>query len=206
MKKALPPGLPHRAFIHRTVIGVIENALSLIREKPRFYWVGGIDSYSLRDLEDLFHFSRGNRDQVQNKKLLRDYRDFGQYVEIAEVSQDSEMLRSIKIISAYPDLPQRILALRSCSVDKNQELDATVTLTTAHKAKGLEWDFVSLYEDFTADPLSPDLDPGRRDDELNLLYVSVTRAMRILAINSLVLAIMERYVEARAPGALQQRA
>ena len=206
VKKALPPGLPHRAFIHRTVIGVIENALSLIREKPRFYWVGGIDSYSLRDLEDLFHFSRGNRDQVQNKKLLRDYRDFGQYVEIAEVSQDSEMLRSIKIISAYPDLPQRILALRSCSVDKNQELDATVTLTTAHKAKGLEWDFVSLYEDFTADPLSPDLDPGRRDDELNLLYVSVTRAMRILAINSLVLAIMERYVEARAPGALQQRA
>lgn len=51
-----------------------------------------------------------------------------------------------------------------------------------------------LYEDFAADPLSPDLDTGRRDDELNLLYVSVTRAMRILAINSLVLSLMERYV------------
>ncbi|CAB5524396.1 Uncharacterised protein [Pseudomonas putida] len=119
---------------------------------------------------------------------------YSQYVEIAAVSQDSEMLRSIKIITAYPDLPQRVLALRSCTSEK--ELDATITLTSAHKSKGLEWDFVSLYEDFTADPLAPDIDTGRRDDELNLLYVSVTRAMRILAINSLVLSLMEHYVAA----------
>ncbi|MBP5057682.1 hypothetical protein [Pseudomonas chlororaphis] len=46
-------------------------------------------------------FSRGRNQEVQNKKLLRDYRDFNQYVEIAEVSQDSEMLRTIKIITAY---------------------------------------------------------------------------------------------------------
>ena len=110
------------------------------------------------------------------------------------------MLRSIKIIEAYPDLPQRILALRSCTADN--ELDATVTLTTGHKSKGLEWDFVCLYDDFTADPLAPDLERGRRDDELNLLYVAVTRAMKILALNSMVLSIMQRYVDARAPGAL----
>jgi len=103
----------------------------------------------------------------------------------------------------YPDLPQRILALRSCTVDK--ELDATITLTSAHKSKGLEWDFVGLFDDFTSDPLSPDIDAGRRDDELNLLYVAVTRAMKILAINSLVLSIMERYVDALAPGARQAR-
>lgn len=203
VKKALPVGLPHRTYIHRTVIGVIENALCLVTEKPKIYWVGGIDSYSVRDLEDLFYFSRQQRDLVQNKKLLRDYRDYGQYVEIAEVSQDSEMIRSIKIINMYPDLPQRILALRSCTVD--QRLDATITLTSAHKSKGLEWDFVGLFDDFTSDPLSPDIDPGRRDDELNLLYVAVTRAMKILAINSLVLSIMERYVDALAPGARQAR-
>lgn len=196
VKRSLPADLPHRTFIHRTVIGVIENALSLVPTKPRIYWVGGIDSYSLRGLEDLFLFSRGRRQEVQNRKLLRDYRDYAQYVEIAEVSQDSEMLRSIKIIEAYPDLPQRILALRSCTVDN--ELDATVTLTTGHKAKGLEWDFVGLYDDFSADPLSPDLERGRRDDELNLLYVAVTRAMKILALNTMVLSILQRYVDARA--------
>lgn len=198
VKKTLPDGLPQRAYIHRTVTGVIDNALDLIGKpgaREQIYWVGGIDSYSLRDLEDLYAFSRGRNEQVQNRKLLRDYRDYDQYVEIAEVTQDGEMLRSIKIINAYPDLPARILALRSSTV--NSELDATVTLTTAHKAKGLEWDNVSLFEDFTADPLSPDIDTGRRSDELNLLYVSVTRAMKILAINSIVLSIMERYVQTR---------
>ncbi|HHO8205100.1 TPA: DNA helicase, partial [Pseudomonas aeruginosa] len=39
--------------------------------------------------------------------------------------------------------------------------------------------------------------PGKRDDELNLIYVAVTRAMKILAINSLVLSIMQRYVDDR---------
>lgn len=198
VKKVLPAGLPHRAFIHRTVTGVIENALDLIGRpgaQEKMFWVGGIDSYSLRELEDLYAFSRGRNEQVQNRKLLRDYRDYGQYEEIAEVTQDSEMLRSIKIITAYPDLPARILALRSNSV--NGELDATVTLTTAHKSKGLEWDYVSLFDDFNADPLSPDIDAGRKADELNLIYVSATRAMKILAINSMVLSIMERYVAAR---------
>ncbi|EPF5457800.1 UvrD-helicase domain-containing protein, partial [Pseudomonas aeruginosa] len=197
VKKSLPPDLPHRTFIHRTVIGVIENALQRVRNNPapKFYWVGGIDSYSLRDLEDLYAFSRGLHQNVQNKKLLRDYRDYTQYVEIAEISQDGEMLRSIKIISTYPDLPARILELRSLTLDN--ELDATITLTTAHKAKGLEWDFVCLYDDFNADPLAPDTDPGKRDDELNLIYVAVTRAMKILAINSLMLSIMQRYVDDR---------
>jgi hypothetical protein len=195
IKRALPEDLPHRTFIHRTVTGVIENALRLVTNQPKIFWVGGIDSYSIRDLEDLYFFSRGSNQEVQNRKLLRDYRDFAQYEEIAEVSQDSEMLRSIKIIAAYPDLPERIQTLRSRSV--SNELDATVTLTTGHKAKGLEWDFVSLYDDFTADPLSPDLDRGRRDDELNLLYVGVTRAMKILALNSMVLSILQSYVDAR---------
>lgn len=82
------------------------------------------------------------------------------------------MLRSIKIITAYPDLPQRIQTLRSRSVDN--ELDATVTLTTGHKAKGAGGDFVSLHDDFSADPLSPDIDQDRKDGELNLLYVAIT--------------------------------
>lgn len=195
VKRALPEDLPHRTFIHRTVTGVIENALHLADAKPKIFWVGGIDSYSLRDLEDLYLFSRKRGDQVQNKKLLRDYRSYDQYAEIADVSQDSEMLRSIRIIDTYPDLPKRIATLRARTVDN--ELDATVTVTTGHKAKGLEWDYVSLYDDFTADPLAPDMDIGRRNDELNLLYVAVTRGMKILALNSMVLSIMHTFVDER---------
>ncbi|TCQ84615.1 hypothetical protein EC839_11231 [Pseudomonas sp. JUb52] len=52
---------------------------------------------------------------------------------------------------------------------------------------------MGLYDDFSADPLAPETDRASRDDELNLLYVSVTRAMQILAVNSLVIDIMQRY-------------
>ncbi|MBI6855536.1 ATP-dependent helicase [Pseudomonas cichorii] len=196
VKRALPDNLPHRTYLHRTVSGVIENALRLVVDKHRIHWIGGIDSYSLRDLEDLYYFSRSRKEEVQNRKLLNDYRDYDQYVEIAKATQDSEMLRSIKIVEAYPDLPARIDELRRSSV--SSELDATVTLTTAHRAKGLEWDFVCLSEDFTSDPLSPEIDPGARDDELNLLYVAVTRAMKILALNSLVIDIMMRFKNSKA--------
>ncbi|WP_158103241.1 3'-5' exonuclease, partial [Pseudomonas syringae] len=172
-----------------------ENALRLVNQNHRMQWIGGIDSYSLRDLEDLFYFSRAMNDQVQQRKLLTDYADYDQYVAIAKATQDPEMLRSIKIIENYPDLPQRIEQLRGASV--TSELDATVTLSTAHRAKGLEWDFVGLYDDFSADPLSPDIDAGKRDDELNLLYVGVTRAMKILAVNSLVIDILQRFKDNR---------
>uniref|UniRef100_UPI0013DF9CA9 3'-5' exonuclease n=1 Tax=Pseudomonas viridiflava TaxID=33069 RepID=UPI0013DF9CA9 len=99
------------------------------------------------------------------------------------------------IIENYPYLPQRIDQL--CRASVTFELGATVTLSTAHRAKGLECDFVGLYEDFTADPLSPDIEAGKRDDELNLLYVIVTRAMKILAVNSLVIDIMQRFKDQR---------
>jgi len=39
-------------------------------------------------LEDLFQFSRGRNDLVQQKKLFRDYRDYEQYQEIVQATQD----------------------------------------------------------------------------------------------------------------------
>ncbi|AXA69091.1 hypothetical protein CE139_23220 [Pseudomonas oryzihabitans] len=95
-------------------------------------------------------------------------------------------------VEAYFDLPERTERRRYVVAS---EQDATVTSTTAHKAKGLEWDFVGLYNNFSADPLAPEIDRASRDDELNLLYVSVTRTMQILAVNSLVIDIMQQHKE-----------
>jgi hypothetical protein len=57
-----------------------------------------------------------------------------------------------------------------------------VVITTAHKAKGLEWDDVQIYEDFWGPRV--DKDTGEMlmpsDEELRLAYVAVTRAKRRL--------------------------
>ena len=67
-------------------------------------------------------------------------------------------------------------------------------LSTAHRAKGLEWarvrlgaDFPSLDELYAADRDGvPYLTPEERDQELHLLYVAATRAMRQLEFNDAV--------------------
>lgn len=62
-------------------------------------------------------------------------------------------------------------AIRGLSLER----DARVTVSTAHKAKGLEWDSVRVADDFVPpDPDDPDLpiDPA----DLMLAYVTVTRA------------------------------
>lgn len=57
-------------------------------------------------------------------------------------------------------------------------LPADYTLTTAHKSKRLEWNAIGLYDDFSVDPLAYKIARANRNDELNLPYVPVTRAMQ----------------------------
>lgn len=55
---------------------------------------------------------------------------------------------------------------------------AKVTVSTAHKAKGLEWDSVKVADDFV--PPDPEADDDVDPADLMLAYVTVTRAKRLL--------------------------
>lgn len=194
--KALPAGLEHRAILCRTVFGVIENALGLVSQGEKIFWVGGIEGYNLQDLEDLHSLMKGRRDLIKGKALLREFHDYAQYREVADESGDPEMLRAVRIVEEYStSLPQMFAMLRSN--EQKDELDATVTLSTAHRAKGLEWDAVQLAEDYSLDPFSPDNEEEAWIDEMNLLYVACTRAKRFLAVNSVMLMIMAEFVDRR---------
>lgn len=194
--KALASDLEHRTVLCRTVVGVIETALTNVESGARIYWVGGIEGYSLQDLEDLHALSKGWRDRVKGKKLLQEYPDYEMYKQIANESQDPEMVRSMKIVEQYSkDLPELFATLRRNAV--TDELEATMTLSTAHRSKGLEWDAVQLAEDFSFDPFNPDNDKDAWIDEMNLLYVACTRAMQVLGLNSTMLQIMKEFVDRR---------
>ena len=81
-------------------------------------------------------------------------------------------------------------------------------LSTAHKAKGLEWPRVRLASDFPSleelDTLDRDglpwLTPGERDQELHLLYVAVTRARQQLEPNAAVRSCLVTRVERATAG------
>ncbi|WP_412527420.1 3'-5' exonuclease [Enterobacter hormaechei] len=113
-------------------------------------------------------------DRVKNKKLLDEYEDYFEDQEVAKATKDPEMMRAVMIINSYDEIPERLTTLRRNTV--KEEFGADITVSTAHRCKGLEWDFVQLYDDFSGCPLTQSSDPMARDAEINLLYVASTRA------------------------------
>ncbi|WP_075881884.1 UvrD-helicase domain-containing protein [Vreelandella massiliensis] len=185
--------VPQVTFLARTMMGVMQTALHFSRRKLSVHLVGGGDSYPLADMEDLFWLSRNKRDHIRNKQLLRDFNDFTQYKAIAEETKDPEMLRAIKVLDTYPHFDQEMKMLEkrlSASPD-----DADIVVTTAHRAKGLEWECVYLVDDFP--DLFDDLDPAERDAEINLMYVAATRAKTLLAINTQLQKVVTRHNRAK---------
>lgn len=105
---------------------------------------------------------------------FRTWRELQEYVEEEESGSDLKIL--VKLVNRYK--PSRLIAAV-------QELcppgEADLVVSTAHKAKGLEWGEVAIGSDFR-----PPLDGDRPDPaELMLAYVSVTRAKKALDPGSL---------------------
>ncbi|KPC02238.1 UvrD-helicase domain-containing protein (plasmid) [Pseudomonas amygdali pv. lachrymans] len=206
IKSKLPDGLEHRTYLYRTVAGVIDRALMCLPapQEPdngeRVYWVGGIKKYNIQTILDMYWFSLNQTSKIKNFQLTRDYKSFQEYAEIADQTEDPEMVRIIKILKNYGDsLPDLIRRLEQITVE--QEMAATVTLSTGHSSKGLEWPYVQLGDDFTYDPLDEQAakdDPDRRNDELNLYYVVSTRGMKMLALNTMVISMMKHAKDRRA--------
>lgn len=183
----------HHTILCRTVAGVIGSALSASLQGKQVYWVGGIEGYRTRELEDLYWFSVGMPARMCSPQLTRDYHDFAEYVDVAKATGDPGMNQGIRLLDKYCPLPQKLKVMRQQAT--RNEADATITVATVHRSKGLEWDTVVLGDDF-ADINDPDMSEIERTDETNLMYVAVTRARRVLIINALLKALMENQATA----------
>ncbi|ECI0839569.1 ATP-dependent helicase [Salmonella enterica subsp. diarizonae] len=185
--EALPRTCGHRAVLHRTVCGVIGTALHYSLTGKKVYWVGGMESYRVEDLMDLYWLSVDLPERMKKDTLTQNYRDYAEYCEVAEETGDPEMKQSMNILDQFSPLPERLKTLWQQRVEDERETD--VTVCTAHRSKGLEWDTVKLYDDF-ADILDPEMPADKRDDELNLLYVAATRARRTLVPDPVILEVL----------------
>lgn len=108
---------------------------------------------------------------------ITDHRDlacfatWGEVLEYVDHDEQGDELRlNVKLVEDFG--VDAILAALERAVEEHQ---AEQIVSTAHKAKGLEWPSVALAGDFSDDP---DV------DELRLLYVAVTRARRDLDITA----------------------
>lgn len=151
------------------------------------HWVGrnGIHDYNIDRLQQAYNLFNN---EACTDLTLRKFSSWGEAQQYAEDSRDQEIRVLTSIVDEFrhdtPDLVHDLVRFQA----KTPE-DASVIYTTAHRAKGLDWDFVKIADDFSVletaeailakDPMGP-ID----DQEVNLLYVALTRGKLGLEVNS----------------------
>jgi F-box protein 18 (helicase) len=145
----------------------------------------------LRDAHILYH---NDSRSMSRSSLLRDFASWKDLVQRVEAEGGGESKLSLAValggLLASSDFLDQVALLETRF--GRSEAEATVILTTVHQAKGLEWDRVFVEDDFRpvygADR-SQRLEVSSlwHQDELNHLYVAITRAKRQLIISMPVL-------------------
>lgn len=162
----------------RTNATVILEVLDALEANLKAHVVGGTAELE-RLLSDVFELKKGEPgicpeffgftswDQVVAFSETEEGEDIRTFVQLVEQHGEKKLWRAIK--SAH-----------------DSEADADLILSTAHKAKGREWDTVRLTPDF----LNSRLTEGHPDaeSEVRLFYVAMTRAKQHLAVDPAMLA------------------
>lgn len=103
---------------------------------------------------------------------LMGFQSWFHLIEYIEQSGDANLKTMVKIIDEYG--PEQIESL----INKSANIQSNILITTAHKAKGLEFDRVSIEDDFQYKIIGNELQMAR--EEARLIYVALTRAQRFL--------------------------
>jgi hypothetical protein len=144
------------------------------------------------DVMNVYNLWKGNKSEIRDPEL-KHFEDYWELLEFVKTGNaDPNYNVAAAVVEKYQaGVPVQIENIRRSLVPTPEQ--AQVTLITAHRAKGLEWDNVVLCNDFC--PLFDeetgklkDIGPNRKThvpaDEVNLLYVAATRAKRNLKPNA----------------------
>lgn len=174
-----PSAYPAVTRIHRTFAETFRSAFTALRTGRSIAWNGGVSAYPLSQITDLHWLKQGQKGRVQDPRLIRDFGDYQRYKKTAQELEDPEMSRLVKIVEEFgADVPEMVQRMQSETIDAGH---ADIVLTTAHRAKGLQWRHVELAADYP-DWGSGQWEPADRDDEINLAYVAITRATHALTL------------------------
>ncbi|XP_054908665.1 F-box DNA helicase 1 [Poeciliopsis prolifica] len=210
--------------LSRCNLGVFKGAVQLTdaNQQCRIHFIGGVKNIGLEKIMDIYHLMT-QTGQESKKRAIKDplirtffsnkdnpYLAFKKYIIQTE---DKELDGKLCIVEKYRDrIPQLVARLEACAEADFQRADFIVG--TVHKAKGLEFDTVIVTDDFTAVPASghnlcriQDFSFSKiPDDEWNLLYVAVTRAMSSLVVTKNILRILtvagEYFLKSKMPSCL----
>lgn len=169
------------AVIARTNAMVFEEAVAFLDLNRRFHFVGGTEGFKLEKALDAYHLWVGERGLMRDP-YLRSFGTFDELVALADASDEAELRQLVRVVCDYGhQIPRLIDDIRSRHTDVTKrdwaDFDG-IFFSTAHKAKGLEFEQVWLADDFMRFfEDGRELGPDQVDqEEVNILYVALTRA------------------------------
>lgn len=196
------------AYISRTNAQLISTISKRIEQRKPFVTVRNPEEIFSLSIE-IYYLLNNERDRIIKNPFLKGFQDEEELASYAKDTDDFELKAALKRVKEYQEkiFEFKEIANKFYKAWQNRELNSfdkrlseILFLTTAHTAKGLEWDSVVVADDFPnfADLI---LDMGFDSlkkfqkelenltnqeliDEFNLFYVALTRAKNILVKDS----------------------
>jgi F-box protein, helicase, 18 len=206
--EALPPvpitglgnskNIKSHAVIGRTNLGLLIKAIESINDAKapkRIYFEGNINSYTYADegasLYDILNLDLGKRRLIRDA-LIKSMRDLSELEEYISKTEDAQLGMMVEIVKEYGDeIPEILKILKEKHVPDSEKAKAEIIFSTVHRCKGMEYDSVELAADFlNEEGLLKALHKQKEravsrtklNEEINLLYVAITRVRSHLTI------------------------
>ncbi len=184
--------LKTKAILARTNLGLLLRAIRYVTEKrnvKNIYFEGNINSYTYADegtsLYDVLNLYNGKNHLVKDS-LLKSMKDMSELNDYIEKTEDLQLGMMVSIVSEYGNrIPGIISIIKKKHLDNDDRGKAEMIFSTVHRCKGMEYDEVHLVNDFmtetkleklTSDKSADVMNHTRLNEEINLLYVAITRA------------------------------
>ena len=198
------------ALLARTNIKLIDYAIQHSIFKPiykKIYYEGGFQNYSISNVymyvNDILALKNGQPKKIKNKRL-KNIQTLSDLETFIKETEDVILAQAVKMVQLYGrNLPEYLEKLKFGATEDKSEAD--IILSTVHRCKGMEYDSVTLLDDFNSkfvlhkiisdniDNLSNSLKLVR--EEINILYVAITRAKNKISIPASITADLYSYKE-----------
>lgn len=182
-----------KAILARSNLFLLDRAIQSLHadETVKMWFEGNLTAYTFAadgtSIFDVLSLQQDRPDKVRDP-LLKSLGSFSKLEEYLEKAEDPELAMITEMVRKYGDeLPVFIRQLKDRQVAPEKRFEAAMIFSTVHRSKGLEYESVELTEDFiTYDKLlrtlaeAEDFKVARLNEEINLLYVAMTRAKKQL--------------------------
>lgn len=192
-----PAVAPVHATIGRTNVAVLAKAIDMLcieEQIGSLYFEGRFETYTYMDsggsLMDIYHLYQDRLDRVRSP-LIKTMGHVGELKHYVDQTGEASMRLALEIVETYHDaLPDYIEQIRQAHVDDSMRHIADQIFSTVHRCKGMEYDGVTLCDDFiekkgVSEKLADKQNPVNLQalhEEINMLYVALTRSRQQLSI------------------------